>query len=76
MALIIDHPETEQLIREFAAKTGQSVDEAISSAIRSADAERISKTIQEIHNRVAKLTVLDDRTPDEILGYDDCGLPH
>ena len=37
MALIIDHPATEQLIREFAAKTGQSIDKAISSAIRAAD---------------------------------------
>jgi hypothetical protein len=32
--------------------------------------------IKEIQDEVAKLPVLDDRSPDEILGYDEWGLPH
>lgn len=33
------------------------------------------KRIAEIQNRVAALPVLDDRTPEEIIGYDEHGLP-
>jgi antitoxin VapB len=32
--------------------------------------------LRDIGERCAKLPVLDDRTPDEILGYDEHGLPH
>lgn len=31
--------------------------------------------IQEILDRVAALPVLDDRTPEEIIGYDENGVP-
>ena len=36
--------------------------------------ERIA-AMRRIAARVAKLPVLDDRSPDEILGYDESGLP-
>jgi antitoxin VapB len=36
----------------------------------------IHNVIKEIQDEVSKLPVLDDRTPDEILGYDEWGLPH
>jgi hypothetical protein len=39
------------------------------------DPERIRAAIREIQERLAKLPVLDSRTPDEIIGYDEFGLP-
>lgn len=42
-------------------------------AFRTAE-ERIA-AMRRIAARVAKLPVLDDRSPDEILGYDESGLP-
>lgn len=37
---------------------------------------RVTEAIREIQERVAKLPVIDDRPADELLGYDDWGLPH
>jgi len=75
--------EVERLAREVAAKTGES----LTSAIRSALEERLQRLnrqrrnqamlsqLDDILRRVDRLPVLDTRTPDEILGYDDGGLP-
>jgi len=74
-------PEAEQLAQELAAKNGKSVDDVVTIALRE-QAERekrrahIHNVIKEIQDEVAKLPVLDDRSPDEILGYDELGLPH
>lgn len=40
------------------------------------DPVRIEKALREIGERCSKLPVLDNRAPDEILGYGDDGLPH
>ena len=40
------------------------------------DPESARAAIREIQESLAKLPVLDPRTPDEILGYDEFGLPH
>lgn len=37
---------------------------------------RFRDQIREIQERLAKLPVLDDRSADELLGYDEWGLPH
>jgi antitoxin VapB len=37
---------------------------------------RVTEAIREIQERVAKLPVIDDRPADELLGYDETGLPH
>ena len=83
MPLNIKSPPTEQLVRELAALTGESV----TTAIRRAAEERISRVrrsrgggglaaeLVEIGRRCAALPDLDERTPDEILGYDEHGLP-
>ena len=42
---------------------------------READIERRRKAIDAIAEHASKLPVLDDRTDDEILGYDEHGLP-
>jgi antitoxin VapB len=39
-------------------------------------ARRLDAVIKEAQERIAKLPVLDDRSPDELLGYDEWGLPH
>jgi len=83
MAISIKSLETERLAREIAAKTGESLTAAIQKALE----ERLERLqhqrrghvltsqLQEILRRVDQLPVLDSRTPDEILGYDDHGLP-
>ena len=83
MALSIKNPEAERLARLVAKQTGESLTGAIEQALR----ERLARLkrrqrapvqierLLEIANRVAALPRLDNRTPDEILGYDENGLP-
>ena len=84
MPLNIKNPPTEQAVRELAALTGESV----TTAVRRAAEERLSRLrrtrgggnlaaeLVAIGQRCAALPDLDERTPDEILGYDEHGLPH
>lgn len=83
MPLNIKDPETEKSVRELASLTGETV----TTAVRRAAEERLSRVrrtqsgrslkdeILEIGRRCAALPVLDPRSPDEILGYDENGLP-
>ena len=85
MALSFPDRETDRLARELAALTGESVIDAVRTAL----AERLARTrsarddavghlvadVRAIHERMARLPVLDDRPADEILGYDADGLP-
>lgn len=85
MALSIRDPETDRLARELAALTGESMTRAIRTALeerlararrrRQAEIERKRAAIDAIVERFSKLPVLDDRSPDEIIGYDEHGLP-
>ncbi|MSP49643.1 MAG: hypothetical protein EXQ95_09995 [Alphaproteobacteria bacterium] len=80
MALNIKSAEADRLARELAKATGESITEAVTTAL----AERLArcrgdkwsrlKAIRAIQERVSRLPVLDDRTDDEILGYDENGL--
>lgn len=82
MALNIKHPEADQLARELAARTGESITEAVLNALR----ERLRRErgrvrqpslveeLTAIGKRCAALPVLDSRTPNEIL-YDEHGVP-
>ena len=83
MALSIKSMEVERLVREISAKTGESLTGAIQKALE----ERLNRLrnqrksqilgaqLEEILRRVDQLPILDSRTADEILGYDDHGLP-
>ncbi len=85
MALSIKDPETDRVVRELAAVTGESM----TVALRRAAEERLERERrkQGIHDpslladlhaiavRCAALPVLDDRSEDEILGYDENGVP-
>jgi antitoxin VapB len=83
MALSIKDPETEQLARNLAQLTGESITTATKRAIE----ERLRRLgahsrkaalledLADIRRRWSALPVLDDRTPEDILGYDAHGLP-
>ena len=83
MALSIKHPEADRLARELAKSTGEGLTEAVINALRERLARekgrkrgrRLSEELRAIGERVAALPVLDTRTPEEILDYDDRGLP-
>jgi antitoxin VapB len=83
MALSIKHPEADRLARELAAKTGESLTDAIINALRERlrreegriRGPRLRDEIRSIRHRCAALSVKDHRRADEILGYGDTGLP-
>jgi antitoxin VapB len=83
MPLSIKSIEVERLAREVAAKTGESLTGAIEKALQERlerlkqqrRSQILASQLEEILRRVDQLPVLDTRTPDEILGYDDHGLP-
>ncbi|MEO6864710.1 MAG: type II toxin-antitoxin system VapB family antitoxin [Gemmatimonadaceae bacterium] len=83
MALNIKNPEADRLVRELAAATHASYTEVVVAALREKLARevgrrrgvRLVEEISRIQDRVARLPVLDARSPDEILGYDADGVP-
>jgi antitoxin VapB len=83
MALSIKDPDADRLARELAARTGETLTEAIVTSLRQrlerekkkARRESLADELGEIGRRCASLPVLDGRTADEILGYDRRGLP-
>lgn len=83
MALNIKDPDTDRLVRSLADATGESITAAVAIAVR----ERLDRlqgrragadlddAIAEIALRCAALPELDRRSADDILGYDEHGLP-
>jgi antitoxin VapB len=82
MPLSIKDPETERLARDLARRTGESITVATRKALqerlrRVRGADRRSLLLDDlaaIRRRCAKLPVLDPRTPEEIIGYDERGI--
>jgi antitoxin VapB len=79
--LNIKDAETDRLARRLARLTGESI-----KAVRIAVQERLEreerqrgrpsvKHLMAIARRCASRPVVDDRSPDEIIGYDERGLP-
>jgi len=82
MALSIKHPEADRLARELATRTGESITEAIIAALRERLQReqrryrpRLEDEIMAISKRSAALPRRTGRTPEEIIGYDERGLP-
>lgn len=83
MALNIRNPEAERLAAELARQTGETKTEAVVQALRDRLARvrqqrsgrRLADDLEEIADHCARLPVLDGRPAEEILGYDDDGLP-
>ncbi len=85
MALNIKNPETEKLARELARRRKQGITEAVTDVLRKEvererrkpprkeSYEAFKRDIDEIVERFNKLPVLDDRSPDEIIGYNEKG---
>jgi antitoxin VapB len=85
MALNIKNEETEKLARELARRRGQGITEALTDVLRREvererrkpprrkSYEEFKRDIDEIVERVKRLPVLDDRSPDEIIGYNEHG---
>lgn len=81
MALHIQNPEVDEMVRELTLVTGESITHAVSVAVR----ERLKRVkaagldptlradIDAMIERVAKLPLLDDRSDEEILGYNEHG---
>lgn len=78
----LDSPRLHGLARELADLTGVSVTGAVEVALREAIARRRAvvrakrERIGRIARHCAALPVLDDRPIEEILGYDEVGLPN
>ena len=83
MALSIKDPETEQLARELARLTGENITMATKRAIeeqlrrvgRRSRKAVLLEDLADIRRRWSALPVLDDRRSEDILGYDEHGLP-
>lgn len=83
MALSIKNAEADRLARALSRATGETLTEAVVNALRErlqreqgrAQPLRLRDEIRKIRKRCSRLPVLDPRSPNEILGYDDRGLP-
>jgi antitoxin VapB len=82
MPLNIKDPETDSLARQLAEVTGETITHAVGVALRErlerlrvAPPRRLAAELDEIALRCAALPLVDDRPEEEILGYDEHGLP-
>jgi antitoxin VapB len=84
MPLSIKDPEADRLAREVARITGETITQAVVTSLRDrlakeqARGRNIDAVLEEaraIADHFASLPVLDNRSADEILGYDENGLP-
>jgi antitoxin VapB len=83
MTLSIKDSEADRLARELSMATGETITVAVATALR----ERLERVrglagrrdlvtdLLAIADRCASLPVLDDRSAEEILGYDAAGVP-
>jgi antitoxin VapB len=82
MALSIKSDEADRLARDLAAETGETLTEAVVTALRERlDRQRamhgtsMRARLARLAGDVAAMPVIDTRTPQEIVGYDEDGLP-
>jgi antitoxin VapB len=84
MALSLKDPETDRLAREVAKLTGESLTEAVRKALaerldrerrRRGQTKGLAERLNELAKECAALPDYDTRSPDEIIGYDEYGVP-
>ncbi len=79
MVLSIKSQQADQLARELAELTGETLTEAVVASLefRLAEVRRSRRRVAltDVVERFGDLPVLDNRPTDEILGYDADGLP-
>jgi antitoxin VapB len=84
MTLIFDNPELESRVRAMAKHQGETLTETVLVAIREREVrlgkpkllpeERLA-IVRELTARGRDEPIFDDRTPDEIIGYNEYGVP-
>jgi antitoxin VapB len=83
MVLSIKHPAADKVARELARRTGKSITEAVIGALES-ELEREKRRVRRggladrllaIGQRYAALPLQDRRSDEEILGFDERGMP-
>lgn len=82
MAILIKDQEADQMIRVLADRTGESITDAVKQAVRER-LQRVPLTEEQIAARKRKLAklyaewdaepIVDNRTADEIIGYNEFG---
>jgi len=83
MALNIRNPETERLAESLAKLTGETKTQAVTMALRDRlerirrqrSGRRLAEELDEIAIHCASLPILDNRNAEQILGYNEHGLP-
>jgi antitoxin VapB len=84
MPLSIKSPEADRLARQLADTTGETITDAVIVAMRERlvreerkreSRQQLVEDLMAIANHCASLPVLDNRTEDEIMGWDENGLP-
>ena len=82
MSLSIKDSQTDALVRQLAALTGESITEAVFISVKER-LERLTpknspyslaQELDAIAQRCASRTVQDSRSPEELIGYDEQGL--
>ena len=85
MPLNIKNEDAHRLARKLASLTHSSITEAVTAALRDAvekaqsqacySEQRLVSSLDEIAEHCAELEILDARTAEEILGYNERGVP-
>ena len=84
MALSLKDPETDSLARQVASLTGETLTEAVRTSLaerlrrerlKRGRTSSLGEEIDAVVRRVAALPVLDERSADAIIGYDENGVP-
>jgi antitoxin VapB len=81
MAMNIKDPRVHDLARQLAARRGITLTDAVKSALEEAlartgpRADTVRERLDAISRRSAAREVRDARPSDDILGYDDVGVP-
>jgi antitoxin VapB len=85
MGILIKRPETEDKIRELAARTGETITDAVDRAVEErlakvgtrkragrVDWQRLEKLVSKVRSSPP---INEHLTDDEIVGYDEFGVP-
>jgi antitoxin VapB len=85
MSINIKNKEAERLLAEIKARTGRGTTDLLLDLLRrererlsseqAREAERALEDMRWLQERWRTLPILDPRSPDEIIGYDENGLP-
>jgi antitoxin VapB len=84
MTITINHPEAEELARELTSYTGETLTQAVLNALRErlerekgkqSQPTSLKEELLRIGQECAALPVLDNRLPEDIVGYNEYGVP-